>query len=703
MIANVNSFTTRTAVPRSLTQMQLNVMKRRKRCGRVPSDARQKNVAENERLRREKSVLNVLRLWWDTTINSKLERERNRPIAPRLLGTLTSSTLGAKAFSNVSKMAKKVGKKAADWSSVRYVPKVLRFVAWQIPLPSRVQIRGQAKEQNSLQSKQAARAAADAVLQNDAATKVIERFQRQIRHDALRRRRIRLIEFDAWNRDCKRERALLTLINSVFLGLLGVFTMMVCVLLSAAFNDEQCLQWVAAVGQSILMQIVVTAPLLGVVVLSIKIVGSLVLIKASVALRAAERARALKLRAAALAVKQLGLRRRLQALTTRDTTDSSASTGDETQEIKDELAQVERMQLVIERARAKAKASHAMSRVLFNVRNGLKRLKDMDMLSTVEPIPVFKRRRQKILKVTKKLRQTRAVQRMLSVDVQSMDGLAINITATGTAASGVVERAVVVQPERKKERKSLDTSSRRRKARGRRARMKVTAAFEQQDVQLKGLDGDGIVTPQNIDETPTKLNQQSVDAKKAKSSTPRRRRRARRILDLDCAVATAKVTALAIGSHDKPSVTVMRRSEGKEKGSQRVISNADTGSKVSPVESTIALGGRKPRRRKKRRQVAFGGMDGLMHDVEKGPLPLHRRELSDRGNMLKLDDSSDDEQETETTSMTPTAAQVSTSTTKARPKRLQSAPDLKNARHQVRRRATLEANRVESTNDFVYL
>ena len=60
---------------------------------------------------------------------------------------------------------------------------------------------------------------------------------------------------DSWHADCKKERCILTSINAIFVGTLGMFTMMVCILLSASLSEEQCLLWVSAVMQSLLMQV----------------------------------------------------------------------------------------------------------------------------------------------------------------------------------------------------------------------------------------------------------------------------------------------------------------------------------------------------------------------------------------------------------------------------------------------------------------
>ncbi len=85
--------------------------------------------------------------------------------------------------------------------------------------------------------------------------RVITRFQRRVRFDLGQRRLVRLVEFDAWLHECRVKRCWLAVITNLFVGALGVFTMVVCVLLSAAFDADQALKWVEAVLQSIAMQV----------------------------------------------------------------------------------------------------------------------------------------------------------------------------------------------------------------------------------------------------------------------------------------------------------------------------------------------------------------------------------------------------------------------------------------------------------------
>lgn len=83
----------------------------------------------------------------------------------------------------------------------------------------------------------------------------------------------------------------LTVYNVAFLTTLALFTLMVCILLSAAFNNDQCVSWVFAVLQSIAMQVLVTGPLFGLTVLCVKLILSSLLLQVSARVRRLERKR----------------------------------------------------------------------------------------------------------------------------------------------------------------------------------------------------------------------------------------------------------------------------------------------------------------------------------------------------------------------------------------------------------------------------
>ena len=118
--------------------------------------------------------------------------------------------------------------------------------------------------------------------------------QRRIRAEQRVRQESRSIEFDAWYADCGPRRHALTAINYTFLAVLGAFTFVVCLLVSAAFTDEECALWVLSVVENIVVQIFVTDFLIGGGLLVLRLAGSSILLRMD--RRARAKARALQLR-----------------------------------------------------------------------------------------------------------------------------------------------------------------------------------------------------------------------------------------------------------------------------------------------------------------------------------------------------------------------------------------------------------------------
>ena len=302
MMSNVNSFSTNTAMPKSLMQLEGDKL-RRVLC---------KSVAERaKRDATDKTRLTTMQHWWQLKNDATDE-----PAEPRATTAFADKKkLNVGTAHKVTSLAKRIKQQASDWQNVRRVEKNLHFLkCWRVKLPTRAEVRGQAAEQRTLQARADMEAATHAIEGNAAASGVIRKFQRKIRTAQLLRRRVRNIEFNAWYRDCKKERFRLTLINTSFLATLGGFTMMICILLSAAFNDEQCVNWVYAVLQSILAQIIFTGPMLGLVVLACKLFFAYLLIRGNALARTQARAKALRHRALQLAAQKARITARLQQL-----------------------------------------------------------------------------------------------------------------------------------------------------------------------------------------------------------------------------------------------------------------------------------------------------------------------------------------------------------------------------------------------------
>jgi len=101
--------------------------------------------------------------------------------------------------------------------------------------------------------------------------RVVTIFQRNIRLHQQRRRLLRGIEFDAWHHDCQHWRTRLSFITGSFVLVLGFATLMVCLLVSAAFTLSECSTWALEVGRSLLMQLFITDPAFTLGVFGLKI------------------------------------------------------------------------------------------------------------------------------------------------------------------------------------------------------------------------------------------------------------------------------------------------------------------------------------------------------------------------------------------------------------------------------------------------
>ena len=72
---------------------------------------------------------------------------------------------------------------------------------------------------------------------------------------------MRRLEFDSWLNDCRSERLILSSLTSIFVGILGFFTLILCLITSASFTNMQCMLWVETVAQSIALQVRVVCTL----------------------------------------------------------------------------------------------------------------------------------------------------------------------------------------------------------------------------------------------------------------------------------------------------------------------------------------------------------------------------------------------------------------------------------------------------------
>eukprot|EP00750_Incisomonas_marina_P010845 INCI16312.10.p1 GENE.INCI16312.10~~INCI16312.10.p1 ORF type:complete len:863 (+),score=133.62 INCI16312.10:242-2590(+) len=189
----------------------------------------------------------------------------------------------------------------------------LSFLTIGVELPSTRQLRGRQHLEAQLEEKTVQESLKGVVL-NESAARGIAKCQLRVKEKQGRRRMLRLLEFDHWLSDCKHERNVLTAINGTFVAVLAVFTLVVCLLLSAAFTEKQCFLWAVAVGKSVLMQLLVTHPLIGFIVNLLRLAFSMVLLRVKTRGQALRKKVELAGRAAALATRHAHLDKELQQI-----------------------------------------------------------------------------------------------------------------------------------------------------------------------------------------------------------------------------------------------------------------------------------------------------------------------------------------------------------------------------------------------------
>lgn len=314
MIANVNSFTTNTHMPKGIIRRQLDRLKARL-C-----------VAD----RRWRLGAKILPITADSTKAMQARRTRSRRVRKHQSSSsavpVTEDSDTEKSFGNAttSDEQESTSSSEATRSSHDRLKRSLKFLWIQLRLlTSRDFQRGAWRSSQSTccggssggdlphGSDNAGEPNID-----DSSTQVhadhphwvlslIVKFQTRIRARQKARRRLREVEFSAWLHDCKGWRNQLSAINGVFLASLASFTLVVLLLLSASFTPTESLLWLQAVGQSLVMQLFVTDPLLSSVVLAVRLLFSFCLLRGDRRKRSALREARWEAQEAALDVREM--------------------------------------------------------------------------------------------------------------------------------------------------------------------------------------------------------------------------------------------------------------------------------------------------------------------------------------------------------------------------------------------------------------
>ena len=275
MIANVNSFKTNTEMPRSIVRRQLDRIgalfncESRKRAKVVPRATSSSEGTKTRKSRHERQL-------------SHKETSEAHDDGSVEVGSSTDVTKTQKDDVHVA----------------MYHERQLKFFSAKVKLPTKRTFRRGAWRDDSrcfccrvyddadvddlmmhVDIESGYKPALNHTDVSAAVISVVTRFQRQVRLRQRQRRHLRSIEFNAWLHECKHWRRHLSIINAVFLVTLATFTLAICLLLSTAFTFAECVLWVEAVGKSLLMQLFVTDPMIGGLVLAFRLLATWILLK----------------------------------------------------------------------------------------------------------------------------------------------------------------------------------------------------------------------------------------------------------------------------------------------------------------------------------------------------------------------------------------------------------------------------------------
>ena len=108
---------------------------------------------------------------------------------------------------------------------------------------------------------------------------ILSRLQKKIKRKQHQKKMIRRFEFQSWQKNLRSERQCLAVITYIFVAVVSLFTLALCILLSTAFTDEECVAWSIAVIKSVVTGALLIEPALVLSVLAVKIIGSWILLR----------------------------------------------------------------------------------------------------------------------------------------------------------------------------------------------------------------------------------------------------------------------------------------------------------------------------------------------------------------------------------------------------------------------------------------
>lgn len=137
----------------------------------------------------------------------------------------------------------------ASTKKIEYVNVTLRFLCWKLVFPS-------GKRCFNVTDEQVAGIKAKLACTRLSYVNVIH-FQRRVKQYQRFRAEIRTIEFSTWYESAKEKRKLLLAYSIGVLAILVISILMMCLFLSGAFTEEECLFWAGDVAAKIVLQVVI--------------------------------------------------------------------------------------------------------------------------------------------------------------------------------------------------------------------------------------------------------------------------------------------------------------------------------------------------------------------------------------------------------------------------------------------------------------
>ena len=294
MVVNVNSFRTATDIPQSMVQRQ-----RERALGHLLScccPARQTVV-------RHKGLHKAGVRFLQTPNTQRKQENQEKEIVAQVLDKWTSSSIqfawGSSSSSNTTganhntgiarfkhptsnsgnETAVSISSPTVAEENWSYLPRRLVFCGCAVPLPTNRMFRNHQHLSSHVSTIKMNNDSGNfSRLSTTRTAELVRKFQARVRAHQATRRALRRIEFTAWLNDCRTWRTQLSLITAVFALIVAACVLIVCILLSAAFTLDECIVWATAVCRSLLMQILVTDPIFGMLMLCLKLLEGWVLL-----------------------------------------------------------------------------------------------------------------------------------------------------------------------------------------------------------------------------------------------------------------------------------------------------------------------------------------------------------------------------------------------------------------------------------------